>query len=212
MNELRVKERFRLLWRYFWNTNENIVLFPFRRPSNIINATYMAEIVRNAVECVDDGSVKLLVSPQTIATKTLHISVVTIEKGRELPSCRAKEVEFYYVISCATTGTNFSQQGVVESSSLKQGDFVVVDVGNMRWISNLTGDVPLVLLRVTDGGMKTNTREQIRLDPTIKKQLSKNSSSMTRVSTMDTLLDGWRQVQTIAMKYVTSTTGQMTDK
>jgi hypothetical protein len=212
MNELRIMERCRLLWRYFWNTNEKLVLFPFRKPGNIINATFMAELVKNAVECNDDGSIRLLVTPQTVATKSLHISVVTIEPGRELPTIRVTAVEFYYVISCSITGTNFSQQGVIETSSLQHGDFFVIDYNNMRWISNHAGTVPLVLLRITDGGLRTTNctkEEQIRLDQNIKKQLSK--SSLSRISTMDKLMDGWRQVQTIAMKYVTSATGQISD-
>jgi hypothetical protein len=112
-------------------------------------------------------------------------------------------------------GSNFSQQGVVETTSLKPGDCFVVDAGHMRWISNARGTSPLVLLRATDGGKRYNTvypEEQIRLDPALKKLQNKNTIS--RVSTMERLKEGLRQVKSMAKNYVTGGStkpGQNTD-
>ena len=172
-----------------------------------MDAGSVAEILKNGVEVSDDGSIQLLVTPRTIATSYLHISVVTIEQGREIPSSKAPSVEFYYVVSCPENGsTFFSQQGVVETSCLKPGDFFVVDAGNMRWISNRSGTTPLVLLRATDGGIRYNniqSTEKIRMDPTLKKNLSMNTG-LFGVSTMDRMKDGLRQMQNVALKYVNS--------
>lgn len=165
---------------------------------------FEGELLENAVEQADDGSVRLLVTPQTAATGTLHVSLICIGKGRELPSCYAPAVEFYYVVSCPDGGCSFSQQGVTETSILKTGDCFVVDAGNMRWITNRAGLSPLLLLRVTDGGSRynrPNSTEQIKLDPTLKKNQNRNSY-FQRVTTMERLKDGLRQVHDLALKYV----------
>lgn len=193
MQHFRLKERFRLLWRYCWNLDENVILYPFRLPSMLHEVNNDGGIVEKAVENIDDGIVRLLVTPTTAATSTMHASLIQIEKGRELPSFKAPAVEFYYVVSCSKTGTSFSQQGVVTTTELQVGDFFVVDVGSIRWISNRGGSSPLVILRITDGGYRYDyprSTEAIRMDQALKKTQGK-STVLNRVSTMDHL---WRQV------------------
>ena len=145
----------------------------------------------------DDGessSVRLIVSPHTAATSTLHVSVLTIAPGRELPSYPARAVEFYYVIS--GTGS-FSQQGVVETNAIHPGHCFVVDVGSMRWISNgKTNTHNLVLLRATDGGLsysRVHPADRIRRDPNYKVSAAYSLESM--------LAKGLRNVQTKARDY-----------
>jgi hypothetical protein len=191
------------------------VLFPFRRPKPMVDDDWEeseGEILESAVEQSDDGYVRLLVSPQTIATSSLHVSLICIGIGREIPSSVAPAVEFYYVVTCPENGCSFSQQGVVETSTLKSGDCFVVDAGNMRWITNRAGSSPLVILRATDGGNRYSQpsyTERIRLDPTLKRTHSR-SSGLLRTSTMERLKDGLRQVHDMALKYVNGATTNLT--
>lgn len=181
-----------------------MTFYPFRAPISLEQVQNEAGIVKNAVETPDDGSIRLLVSPRTAATGSMHISLVCITPGRELSSCKSPAVEFYYVVSAPSSGAFFSQQGVVKTASLKTGDCFVVDVGSMRWISNREGSSSLILIRSTDGGWRydrVSATEQIQLDPTLKRHQNK-STGMIRVSTMDRLKDGLRQVQSIAKKIV----------
>jgi mannose-6-phosphate isomerase-like protein (cupin superfamily) len=202
--QFRVVERLRLWQRYCFNTDESLTLYPFRVPISLVDVQNEAGKVKNAAETPDDGSIRLLVTPRTAVTNSMHISLVCIAPGRELTSNKSPAVEFYYVVSSPAIGAFFSQQGVIQTTSLKTGDCFVVDIGSMRWISNRDGSSPLLLIRVTDGGLRydyASATEQIRLDSTLKKNQNR-SIGIVRVSTMDRLKDGLRQVQSIAKKYV----------
>lgn len=157
----RLSERFHLLWLFSCNKDESKELFPYRSPVPAVDAS--EPILESKY-----GSVRLLLSPNTAATSSLNISVVTIKPKGEIPSKRAAAVEFYYVLQGSGA---FSQQGVIETSAIQEGDCFVVDVGSMRWISNSKGSEDLLLLRATDGGDQYNHREtadQIRRDPNYK--------------------------------------------
>jgi len=181
MTRFRIVERFRL----FWLSKD---LTPFRVPKPAVGST---EIIQ---ESNDGSSVRLLLSPNSAATAHLHASLLTITPGRELPSYRARAVEFYYVIS---GNGSFSQQGVVETNSIAAGDCFVVDSGNMRWISNSKKAVTdLVLLRVTDGGLQYN-----RLHPADKIRRDPNHKSVSSRSSMELIASGLRTVQAKARDY-----------
>lgn len=186
----RVSERFRLFWLYWWNLDESRDLTPYRSPSPALDAS---EFIQQSA----DGSVRLLLSPNTAATSTLHVSLVSIVPGREMPSRKARGVEFYYVV--AGRGV-FSQQGVVETKAVQPGDCFVVDSGNMRWISNnKASKEDLVLLRATDGGLQYSSRshaDRIRRDPN------------HRASSMERLTVGFRAVQAKARDYYKTSNGQ----
>jgi len=186
----RVSERFRLFWLYWWNLDESRDLTPYRSPSPALEAS---EFIQQSA----DGSVRLLLSPNTAATSTLHVSLVSIVPGREMPSRKSRGVEFYYVV--AGRGV-FSQQGVVETKAVQPGDCFVVDSGNMRWISNNKASMEdLVLLRATDGGLQYSSRshaDRIRRDPN------------HRATSMERLTDGFRAVQAKARDYYKTSNGQ----
>lgn len=155
--QFRIVERQRLFWIFWWNIDDSKVLTPYRTPTPVLSAT---EVLQKS----KDGEVRLLLSPNTASTSSLHISILSLAPESELPSQTAKGVEFYYVIS--GTGT-FSQQGVVETSKLIKGHFFVVDYGNMRWINAKNSSENLVLLRATDGGNQYSSPQldRIRVDP-----------------------------------------------
>jgi mannose-6-phosphate isomerase-like protein (cupin superfamily) len=186
--QLRWWERSRLFWKYWFNMDETKELFPYRTPVQGVHA--------EATWASEDGSVRVLVSPSTAATSSLHVSLLTLPPGRELPSTTAAGVEFYYVVSCASEGATFSQQGVIETSQLKPGDCFVVDAGSMRWISNAAAKAePLVLLRATDGGERYSQAgmDRIRMDPNRSKNYYENA--MKRLSA------GFTQVKNMAKEF-----------
>jgi len=123
-----------------------------------------------------------------LLTAHRNVSVITIVPGRELPSKRARNVEFYHVVSGQGL---FSQQGVDITSSVVKGDAFVVDPGSIRWISNADGSEDLVLLRATDGGLvySNPNYDVIRRDPN------------RRVTAMEVLKDSFRQAQGVAKSY-----------
>ena len=198
-SRFRLSERFRLFWFYLWNTDETKDLTPFRCPAPASEATQLLQQTRDG-----ESSVKLILSPNTTATSTLHVSVLTIAPGRELPSYPARAVEFYFVLSGAGS---FSQQGVVETHAVAPGDCFVVDVGRMRWIANRKTNVSdLVLLRCTDGGLsysRLHPADRIRRDPNHK------ASAAYSLETM--LATGLRTVQTKARNYYSKNVSSSSD-
>jgi mannose-6-phosphate isomerase-like protein (cupin superfamily) len=172
----RMKVGWHFLWR--WETKEDA---PWRKPK-------IATDSDDFIQAGDNGSVQLLVSPQNAATWRLNVSILTIQPGREIPSFTTRFVEFYYVISGSG---KLSQSGIVETLDFQRGHAFVVDPGSIRWMSNSKNSEPLVLLRATDGGNRYShpSFDNIRLDP-------------NRRSTMSTIREGLKQVESIAMTYV----------
>jgi hypothetical protein len=84
--------------------DETIELFPYRQPKTITDENGGGKVLEKAAEELLDGSVRILVTPQTAATSTLHVSVVSVQPGREVPCTKSPGVEFYYVVSCPSTG------------------------------------------------------------------------------------------------------------
>lgn len=156
-NQFRVSERLWLFWLFWWNVDASKNLRPFRRPASAVDST---EVIQSS----SDGEVRLLLSPNTALTPSLHVSVVSLQPSCEMSTQRACGVEFYYVLS----GTGFfSQQTVVETNKISKGDCFVVDSGSMRWIINRGSPEVLLLLRATDGGIRYSspTNDRIRHDP-----------------------------------------------
>ena len=139
----------------------------------------------------DDGSIRLIVTPEKAASFRLHVSVIALKPGREMPSQAAGSVEFYY---CLSGKGSFSQKGLHERATIQKGDSFTVDAGNIRWISNSAGSSDLVLLRACDGGSWYSRPDfdVIRVDP-------------NRRSTMDYVSDGLQKVQNMAQQYVNKT-------
>lgn len=190
MHKFRISERFRLFWFFIWNTDDSKDLTPLRVPASVLEA---GDLIQQS----NDGStVRLLLSPNSAATSSLHLSVISIVPGQEVPSYPARAVEFYYVLSGAGS---FSQQGVAETNSINPGDCFVVDVGSMRWISNSKKSVQdLVLLRATDGGLsysRPHPSDRIRRDPNYRAAASMQASIETMLAT------GLRTVQVKARDY-----------
>jgi len=178
MTKFRVSERFRLFWFFIRNTDDNKDLTPLRTPASALEAGDLIQ------QSKDGSTVRLLLSPNSAATSTLHASVITIVPGQEIPSYTARAVEFYYVLSGMGS---FSQQGVVDTNSIKPGDCFVVDVGSMRWISNSKKSVQnLILLRATDGGLaysRPHPSDRIRRDPNYKAAASMQASIESMLAT-----------------------------
>jgi len=174
-----IGERCKTLWQYCWNFEKKADV-PLRVPSTL-DAARLEFIVKS-----DDGTIRRLVSPENAGTWKLNVSTLTLLPGRELPSRRARAVEFYHVLSGKGL---FSQQGINETSQVEAGDCFVVDPGSMRWISNSNGTENLVLLRATDGGIAYSRPDfdVIRRDPN------------RRVTAMDVLKDSFRQAHVLAL-------------
>jgi mannose-6-phosphate isomerase-like protein (cupin superfamily) len=149
----RISERLRLYYNKTWTTKEKA---PWRLPNEFVESVKHKTAASSRV-VVDSayGTVRVLVSPENVATSTLHISVVSIQPGCELISARSEGVEVYQVLS----GSGMvSQQGTPfhETSVIEEGQLWVVDSGSYRWISNngtknsreITKN--LVLLRTVD--------------------------------------------------------------
>jgi quercetin dioxygenase-like cupin family protein len=183
LQRLRVFERLRLTWHDWWDFG-NMANAPLRRPVDILKTS---EFIQQG----ENGSVRLLVSPSIAATCNLHVSVVSLAPGREIPSRRAAALEFYYVVSGSGA---FSQQGVAETGQIEKGDGFVVDAGSTRWISNIKGTEDLILVRASDGGNRYSGPrfDLIRKDPNMKS------------TTIDVIAGGIRQVQDMAKEYTKS--------
>lgn len=170
----RISERCRLVRLYLFNRVDGKDMTPYRKPSP-------TQKVANYLFQCEDGSVRLLLSPNTAATSYLHVSLLSISPDAEIPSMKAPGVEFYYVMKGYGA---FSQQGVTETCDIKEGDFFVVDAGNIRWITNTKGNPgELLLLRATDGGNQYNkmTIDRIRADPYRKRRLQSRIESGLQV-------------------------------
>jgi quercetin dioxygenase-like cupin family protein len=183
LKEFRILERTRLLlWNEWW-TFDNVEKAPYRTPTKLEDAAVLTTSA--------DGTVQLIISPSTAPTFTLHVSLLTLQPGCEIPSCKAGGVEFFY---CLAGQGIFSQQGVADTANVTAGDAFVVDPGSMRWIANKTSNTELVLLRATDGGSRYNRGhlDHIRMDPNRK------------TSTMERLQEGYKQVRILAKDYAKS--------
>lgn len=162
-----------MFWLYWWNLDERRDLTPYRKPAAVLDAT---EVIQQS----DDGEVRLLLSPNTASTSSLHVSLMSLQPDCEMPSKKARGVEFYYVVS--GTGA-FSQQGVEETTKISKGDCFVVDSGRMRWINTRGAKEELLLLRATDGGNRYSSPkcDLIRHDPNHKAQATSIGRVVTRL-------------------------------
>jgi mannose-6-phosphate isomerase-like protein (cupin superfamily) len=179
MQEFRLPERARLIWKRWWYDKEKA---PFRMPVLVAEASDVF-----VSQMSEFGSVRVLVSPAVAATSFLHVSLLTVQPGCEVAPRKSRSVEFYYVMS----GTGlFSQQGVVDTSRIMAGNGFVVDPGSLRWIAN-KGSEALILMRACDGGSKYSRRnfDPIRMDPNHK------------TSTLELLKDGYEQFRVLAKDY-----------
>lgn len=180
--QFRLTERMRLLWKNWWHWDHSNDA-PLRRPLSLQEVT-------SFLHQSPAGSTRLLVSSSVAATSSLHVTLLSLPPGHELPSRRAPAVEFY----CVLAGKGkFSQQGVVETHDIAAGLCFVVDPGSMRWISNSYGSTELLLVRATDGGDVYNRKDldAYRADP-------------NRKTAVDLLNDGIKKVHTMAKDYVKS--------
>lgn len=188
----RFFERTYLTWLSLWDRREgqeDLVI----KPTNPLLTT---EYAKNDA----DGSIRLLVTPDKAASFRLHVSVISIHPGREIPSQRAASVEFYY---CLSGKGAFSQQGLHERAEIRQGDSFTVNAGSIRWISNsVSGNTKedLVLLRACDGGSWYSHPDfdVIRVDPN-GKFASTNGGTVAAMTGY--VSEGMRKVQNIAREY-----------
>ena len=189
----RLNEHFRLAWYSIGRKSGSEDTIKWERSAPILDA-------KNFLTKTNDGSIRLIVSPETALTSSLNVSLLTLSPGREIPSTVSTGVEFYYVIDGEGS---FSQQGVLETAKLHRGDCFVVLPGRFRWISNNNDNSnkntqDLVLLRASDCGIDYNRSQRldvIRMDPAYKKK-----------NTMDRLRDGLQSVQDFAQEYLNSAT------
>lgn len=179
----RIPERLHLLYLYFTNVDATKDLYPYRQPTRAIDT--------ETIKQTEEGFVKLVLSPDTAATGSLNVSLLSVKPGCEIPPSRSAGVEFYYIVSGSGS---FSQQGVVETKPVQEGDCVVVGAFNMRWMSNKGRD-DLVLLRATDGGdnygHERSSVNVIRRDPMQKKS----------VANLAKITSGVRKMQEAAREY-----------
>lgn len=183
--EFGITARMKVFWHYLWKW-ETKDEAPWRRPTVAVES-------EDFIQRTDDGSVQLLVSPQNAATWQLNVTILTIQPGREIPSLTTRFVEFYYVISGSG---KLSQSGIVETLDIHKGHAFVIDPGTIRWMSNSKSLEPLVLLRASDGGNRYShpSFDHIRPDP-------------NRRSTMTSLRDGLKQVESLAKTYYSNGKG-----
>jgi len=155
--QFRISERLKMVWLNLWS---NAVDRPFRKPAPLLpekdNDGQGVVLQQNK-----DGSIRVLISPKCAATNNLTVTLLVLEPGSELPSRRTRAMEFYHVLG--GTGS-FSQQGIVETLSIKKGDCFVVEPGHLRWISNRNGVEELVLMRASDDTSDNAAGDFIRLD------------------------------------------------
>lgn len=168
-------ERCRLAYKVWWGTNDA----PLRKPLPLL------QIEGKNVQKGEEGKVAVLVSQEVVASPTLHVTVLTLAPGAELPSQTSRGAEFYFVVSGSG---NFSQQYINGNFEINSRDVFMVDPGSIRWISNRNGKEDLVLLRTCDSGNSSypNKGDCLRMDPGLK--------ALTTVA-MDQLREGIRRVQ-----------------
>jgi mannose-6-phosphate isomerase-like protein (cupin superfamily) len=178
--QFRIHARCRLLWQSCWDEVMNHMLL--RLPINLLEASQFKR------EASQHGLVSRLATHRNTTTSTLHVTILSLAPGTEMPSLHSSGVEFYYVLSGVGM---FSQQGVFETATISKGDAFVVDVGAMRWLSNSKGSEDLVLLRATDGGALYDrpAMNLIRWDPNRKP------------SAIEQFSNGLRQVHKMAKEY-----------
>lgn len=193
-------ERLRFLLWHPWGGDAKKAA-PLRLPTSLTAATAVTTQGDNkALVSSEHGSIRVLVSDRTAPTNHLHMSLVILKPGCEIPPLRAASLEVYTVL--AGSGM-VSQQGVVETSSIATGQAWVVDPGCFRWVSNLNGSTDLVLLRTTDRlppyALASSAMNRIRPDPT-----RRTSSSAFDAATCmgSTLSESMRQVQQMASDYI----------
>lgn len=186
VSQFRIHERLRYTWYSIWRDEE--------REINWYEASNL-ESSGNILTETENGSVRLILSPENAKTSTLNVSVITLHPGREIPPTKSLGVEFYYVLS----GTGcFSQYGVSHTPEVKAGDAFVIHPDTTRWIANSKNQATeqLILLRATDAGYSAgrNYQDIIQMDPNYR----------TKIRAMDKLKDGLMQVQTMAKDFVKS--------
>jgi mannose-6-phosphate isomerase-like protein (cupin superfamily) len=192
LHEFRIAERVRLTWKWWWAYGSSDEA-PLRKPVKVL-----ARIVNENIQNGDGGSIRILVSPQMIATPSLEVAVVTLVPGAEMPSQTSRGVEFYYVLS---GNGQFSQQFVNDTSYIGHGDGFAVDPGVTRWMSNSRGTEDLILLRVTDAGRWrcTINNDILRIDPNLRSLANNGISALGQVA------NGVRRVNEMAKGYVNKT-------
>lgn len=173
----RVHERLRLLWNACWDHTHDKTRNQLAAPKDVTGVTDMLQTAPT------DGNIRLLCSPDKVASSHLYIHLVRLSPGRELLSRKAPGVEFYL---CLAGKGDFSQRGVEGTRPLHKGEGVVVDAGNVRWFSNGKGKQDLLLLRATDA---TSSGDPVRMDPA------------ARQTTFDILQTNYHQVKTLAQEY-----------
>ena len=179
-------ERLRLAYKVWWGTNDA----PLRKPLNLLQTSPSSSALSAGeyVQKGQEGKVQVLVSHDIVASPTLHVTLLTLAPGAELPSQVARGAEFYYVVSGSGT---FSQQYINGTFDITARDVFMVDPGSIRWITNRKGQEDLVLLRACDSGSTQypNEGDCLRMDPNLK--------TLSTVA-MDQLREGIRQVQKLA--------------
>ena len=179
----RIHERFRLTW----HTSTS------RTPPEDWGSAGPIQKAQNTLMDTPDGSIRLIVSPETALTSTLNVALLTLHPGREIPTTKSTGVEFYYVIDGKGS---FSQQGVLETAQIQAGDCFVVHPGLFRWIANQNeqNQQDLVLLRATDGGVNYSNKQKmdvIRMD-----------AAFRRKDPMQRLRDGLQSMKDFAKDYL----------
>lgn len=172
----RLRERCRWLWNACWDYTRDQAKNLLVAPVDLITAmdTFPSSL---------DGNIKYLCNPRNVLSSNLHVHLIRLPPGREMTSRKAPGVEFYLCL--AGTG-EFSQRGLDGTVALRKGDGVVVDAGNVRWISNGSGREDLWLVRTAD---VASSKEPMRLDPA------------TRKTTLKMIQNNFHQVKTLAREY-----------
>jgi quercetin dioxygenase-like cupin family protein len=183
-NYFRIHERFRLCWHSKKRRDD----LPWHESGSLRNA-------KNFLTQTPDGAIQLIVTPETAATNSLNVSLLTLHPGREIPPTISVGVEFYYVLEGVG---RFSQTGVIETATILPGDAFVVYPGSTRWISNNNTNGSkdnLILLRATDGGTQYSCRQLldiIRMNPNYREE--KNN--------IERLRDGIQQLNEKTKDYI----------
>jgi quercetin dioxygenase-like cupin family protein len=198
LQQFRVVERLRFLLWHPWEHDAKKAA-PLRLPGNLTAQGKDKDLVT-----CEHGCIRVLVSDRTAPTNHLHMSLVILKPGCEIPPLRAASLEVYTVL--AGSGM-VSQQGVVETSSIGTGQAWVVDPGCFRWVSNRNGSTDLVLLRTTDRlgpyALASSAMNRIRPDPNRRTTSSMAALAATTTTNMgSTLTESMRQVQQMASDYV----------
>lgn len=182
--QFRIHQRIRYTWHSIWRDQETEI--------NWYEGSELG-ISGNVLTETENGSIRLILSPENAKTSALNVSVITLNPGREISPAPSLGVEFYYVLSGKGC---FSQYGVSHTPEVKAGDAFVIHPNSTRWIANSKNrtEEELVLLRATDAGCGRNYQDIIQMDPNYR----------TKMKSMDRLKDGLMQVQTMAKDFVKS--------